>query len=435
MKLTARIAWRSLAVAALALTELTLRGTGPIAQELKLPSLRSLSVKPLRDPLAPPVVNLAVPGDVVRISFDELADDHRYLRYSLEHCDATWRPEGLVDSEFMDSFNEENVDDYAHSQATVVGYVNYAFTVPGPGMRLTEPGNYLVKVWDERDPDTLLATAHIGVCDYTVPVSAEVSAVTDIDARDSHQQLSLRLDTRHLDLADPYTDLKIVVTQNERPDMTRIITTPSRRVGQELIYDHQRDLIFPAGNEYRRFDMASVDYPGLGVESINHETPVYNVTLSPDSPRKGENYLYDSTQHGAFVTRTIEADADGDHDTRADYALTLFTLYMPQLSGADVYIEGDLTGRRYSPTSRMVYNYDESRYELPLLLKQGAYNYQYVALPDGSPSGTGLTAPVEGDKWETANRYTVRVYHRQRGSRFDRLVGFAVIGPTSTLNR
>ncbi|MDE6377605.1 MAG: DUF5103 domain-containing protein [Duncaniella sp.] len=416
----------------LLLAALTVAGTkgraaAPAEQGLWLPSLRTLHVVPERDPLAPPVVNLAVPGDVVRISFDELADSHRYLRYSLEHCDAQWRPEGLVDSEFMDSFNEENIDDYAHSQATVVGYVNYTFTAPGPGMRLTAPGNYLVKVWDERDPDTLIATARIGVCDYSVPISAEVSPVTDIDARGAHQQLSLRLDTRHLDLADPYTDLKIVVSQNDRPDTERLITVPSRRVGPDLIYEHQRDLIFPAGNEYRRFDMASVDYPGLGVETIDHETPVYNVMLRPDTPRRGEHYLYDSTQHGAFVTRTVEADADGDHDTRADYALTLFTLSMPPLPGADIYVEGDLTGRRYTPSSRMVYNHDLGRYELALLLKQGAYNYQYVAVPHGSPSGTGLTDPVEGDKWETLNRYTIKVYHRPRGSRFDRLVGFTTV--------
>lgn len=435
MKQTVRIALRALFIAAAAVMTLTAGASEPIRQGLMIPSLRSLSVKPLRDPLAPPVVNLAVPGDVVRITFDELADDHRYLRYSLEHCDAQWRPEGLVDSEFMDSFNEENIEDYAHSQATVVGYVNYAFTVPGPGMRLTQPGNYIVKVWDERDPDTLLATARIGVCDYSVPVSTEVSPVTDIDARDAHQQLSLRLDTRHIDLTDPYTDLKIVVSQNDRPDTERLVTTPSRRVGHELIYEHQRDLIFPAGNEYRRFDMASVDYPGLGVESIDHDTPVYNVMLQPDRPRRAENYLYDSTQHGAFVIRTIEADDSDDHDTRADYALTLFTLYMPPVPGADIYIEGDLTGRRYSLSSRMVYNHDEGRYELPLLLKQGAYNYQYVAVPHGSPSGTGLTAPVEGDKWETVNRYTVKVYHRPRGSRFDRLVGFATFESAPSPNR
>ena len=402
----------------------------PAVQGLWLPSLRTLSVVPERDALATPVVNIAVPGDVVRVSFDELADEERYLRYSLEHCDARWEAEGLVDSEFMDSFNEEQVEDVNHSQATVVGYVNYSFTVPGPGMQLTEPGNYLVKVWDERDPDTIIATARVGVCDYSVPVSAEVSPVTDIDARDAHQQLSLRLDTRHISLTDPYTDLKIVVTQNGRPDTERVITVPSRIVGPELIYDHQRELIFPAGNEYRRFDLASVDFPGLGVEGVDHSTPIYNAHLYPDSPRRAEPYLYDQTQHGRYLLRTVEAD---DADTRSDYVLTHFTLEMPQLTGADLYIEGDLTGRTYSPASQMVYNHSAGRYEQSLLLKQGAYNYQYVAVPHGT--AIGQTRPVEGDKWETVNEYTVKVYHRPRGARFDRLVGHATVSSAPRYGR
>ena len=141
MKILTHLLSLSLLVAAIAVATADVRAATPAEQGLWLPSLRTLHVVPERDHLAPPVVNLAVPGDVVRITFDELADSHRYLRYSLEHCDAQWRPEGLVDSEFMDSFNEENIDDYAHSQATVVGYVKNAFTVPGHGMRLTAPAN------------------------------------------------------------------------------------------------------------------------------------------------------------------------------------------------------------------------------------------------------------------------------------------------------
>ena len=417
-----------LILSAMAMIAVTVSAATADEVGLRLPSLRTLQVAPLRDPLAPPVVNLAVPGDVVRISFDELADEQRYLRYSLEHCDALWRPEGLVDSEFMDSFNEEPVEDWAHSQATVVGYVNYSLTAPGPGMRLTEPGNYLVKVWDERDPDTPIVTAPIGVCDYSVPVSVSVSHVTDIDARDSHQQLDIRLDTRHIDLVDPYTDLKVVVTQNGRPDTERIVTVPSRIVGKDIIYDHCRQLIFDAGNEYRRFDLASVDFPGPGVVSVDHDTPVYNATLYADRPRRGEPYLYDETLHGRFVVRTVEAD---DDDTRADYVLTHFTLEMPEIVGADVFIEGDITGRRYDPASRMVYNQVTGCYEQSLLLKQGGYNYQYVVVPHGSPAGVVLTGPVEGDKWETVNEYTVKVYHRPRGSRFDRLVGMTTVTSAS----
>ncbi len=190
-----------------------------------------------------------------------------------------------------------------------------------------------------------------------------------------------------------------------------------------MIYEHLRPLIFDAGNEYRRFDTSSVNYPGLGIERVTHDTPVYNALLYTDTPRATQSYLYDSTQQGRYLVRSTDTS---DSDTEADYVLTHFTLQMPPLAGADIFIEGDLTDRRFDPVSHMVYNHATGCYEQSLLLKQGAYNYQYLTVPNGT-DGRGLTAPVEGDKYQTVNQYTVKVYHRPRGTRFDRLVGITTI--------
>ena len=58
-----------------------------------------------------------------------------------------------------------------------------------------------------------------------------------------------------------------------------------------------------------------------------------------------------------------------------------------------------------------------------MLLKQGAYNYQYLIVPPGAKRG--YTSAIEGDKYQTVNEYNVRVYHRRRGERYDRLIGSA----------
>ena len=73
----------------------------------------------------------------------------------------------------------------------------------------------------------------------------------------------------------------------------------------------------------------------------------------------------------------------------------------------------------------MKYNRETGRYETAMLLKQGAYNYQYLAVPPGARRG--YTSYIEGDKYQTVNRYTVRVYVREPHARYDRLVGVAVI--------
>lgn len=387
------------------------------------PSFKTLKVTLNGELFAQPIVNLANPAERIVISFDELSDGHRYLRYSLEHCDASWRPEGLVDSEFLDSFNEGTVDDYQYSQATIVHYVHYTIVLPNEQVRITQPGNYIVRVYDESDPDHTLLQARFGVCDFTVPLGVTVSSRTDIDTNDSHQQLGITVDTRNIGVEDPFNDLRVVITQNGRPDNEVTLVTPQRINGTRAIYEHLRPLIFNAGNEYRRFETSSVNYPGLGIERMSHDTPVYNALLYTDTPRSTQSYLYDSTQQGRYLVRSTDTS---DSDTEADYVLTHFTLEMPPLAGADIFIEGDLTDRRYDPASHMVYNHATGCYEQSLLLKQGAYNYQYLTIPNGS-DGRGLTAPVEGDKYQTVNEYTVKVYHRPKGTRFDRLVGVTTI--------
>ena len=60
-----------------------------------------------------------------------------------------------------------------------------------------------------------------------------------------------------------------------------------------------------------------------------------------------------------------------------------------------------------------------------MLLKQGAYSYQYLATDSGQ--AVGQTSLVEGDRYETMNHYAAYLYNRRPGERFDRLIGVASI--------
>lgn len=410
--LTAVLLWTAAPVAG-AETEDTRQG-------IIAPSFRTLEVTVEGNRYAPPVINLADPADRIVIEFDEIAEERRYLRCSLTHCDAAWQPEGLVESEFLDGFNEMPVEIYDYSQGTLVHYVHYTIILPSPLMRITAPGNYLVRVYDEDAPDETLLQARFGAMIPEVGVSLTATSRTDIDSNRSHQQLGVTVDTRHLRLDDPFTDLRVVITQNGRPDNEVMLTTPQRLGADKVIYEHLRPLIFEAANEYRRFETVTLYYPGMGVEWIDRDAPVTNMGLYTDTPRR--SYLYDSTQHGRFLIRDASV---ADPATQADYVLTHFTLDAPELTEGDYFVEGDLTGRSFGPLSRMVYNRATGRYELSLLLKQGAYNYQYLYVPPGS--GRGEAGPVEGNHYQTVNEYTVRVYHRPRGSRYDRLVGISTV--------
>lgn len=374
--------------------------------------VKSMVTYPTDNYWAEPVISLGANNGII-VEFDQLGNDRSYLRYELEHCDSQWNPSGLVDSEFLDGFNEGTIDDYYYSQATVWPYVHYTLAIPNAQMRPTISGNYKVRIFDEQDRDNTLAETRFSISEETMLIDAEASPVTDIGAGNGFQQLSMVVDMQQTPVRDPFSDLKMVITQNNQPWNLKVISHPSRVQGTKAIFDHQRDLIFPAGNEYRRFEATSTITPGMHVEHIDFEEPYYYVQLETDAPRRGKMYLYDQTQGGKFLPRSTDP-------SDADYMKVLFTLEMPYMPGCEVFIDGDLTGRKLSPESRMWYDHNSGAYRGELMLKQGYYEYRYIAIP-------GDSNLIEGDFSETCNHYDIRVYHRLVGSRYDRLCGYATL--------
>ncbi|MCM1138115.1 MAG: DUF5103 domain-containing protein [Muribaculum sp.] len=392
---------------------------GDTKQGIFHPDFKTLSLSVNGDCFATPIVTIGDTAARLEISFDELSDTHRYLRYSLTHCGVDWKPDGLVDSEYLYGFNEGIIEDYSFSEATLVHYVHYKITFPDEQMRITQPGNYLLKVCDEDEPDDIILQVRFMVVDPQTSIRMDVSSRTDIDVNKSHQQVSIAIDTRNLKIDNPFGDLKVVVTQNGRLDNQVTLTSPQRVEGSTLIYEHLPKLIFDAGNEYRRFETVATTYTGIGVNEIAYGADGYEFILDTDRPRKWSPYVYDQTQHGGFIVREESAL---DSDVQADYVTVKFSLEMPELREMDVVIDGDFLRRRMNPESTMEYNRVSGRYEKDMLLKQGSYNYQYLTVLRDNTEG--YTGNIEGDFYQTNNRYDVRVYHRPQGGRFDCLVGF-----------
>lgn len=380
--------------------------------------IKSLQVRLDGDDFAPAIAILDS-NDRIRIDFDHLAEDREYFRYSLTHCNASWVPSGLVDSEFLDGFNEGTIDNYDFSRGTTVHYVHYTLTIPNEQVNPRLSGNYLLKIYREDDPDTPLLQCRFMMSEQTTPVRVGASSQTDIDYNKSHQQLSVTIDTEQGHIDDPFNDLIVILNQNGRLDNETALRQPLKMQGTSVVYEHQQPLIFEAGNEYRRFEIVSDTYPGMGVAEIEYFDPYYHYCLNTDQRRDDEPYSYDQTQHGRYFIREYNS---ANSDTEADYGVVHFTLDYPDSPGAMIFLDGDFTQRRFDDNARMQYNPATGLYERAMLLKQGAYNYQYLIVPPGAKRG--FTDRIEGDKYQTINKYTVRVYHRRKGERYDRLIGF-----------
>lgn len=385
-------------------------------------NVRSLKVCLASNMYVPPVLMMNS-DDRLLVNFDYLDYDVHYLRYSVTHCNADWQPSQLVESEYVSGFNYADIDDYAQSEATYVHYYNYQFTLPNSDMEFLVSGNYLLSVYEQDDPSKILFQTRFSICEGKVSVFPQVTSRTDIEYNNRFQQVSFDIRYKPNQIKDPYSEFTCIVSQNSRDDNAVVVNRPTMVGVDHVTYEHNRDLIFAAGNEFRRFETVNAHNINMGVQSIRYYEPMYHAVLMVDEPRNELQYLYDKTQHGCFTIRN--AEAFGENALQADYMITHFTLNtLGKLNGGNVWICGEFL-EGYPATQAMM-NYDASSgcYTADLLLKQGAYNYMYLWVPDGTT--VGQTSLIEGDHYETVNEYLVKVYDRPMGERYDHFVGYGV---------
>ena len=360
----------------------------------------------------------------LKISFDFIADEQPWIDYNIIHCDAQWNPDDLSELSYLQYSNlPHHVEDIESSFNTFLQYYHYQVELPNEDIMPTISGNYAVVFHFQDEPDSLLAIACFMITESMAFVSGEVSGNTDIDFRASHQQLSMQVSWSDVKLPhlQPAEDLKILVQQNGRRDNQRWIEHPSSMQSNKAVYEHDRQLIFEAGNHWRRFEFTDERYPGLGVDHIRYQAPFYHAFIHRDHTRHQGSYLYDQDQHGRYKIHALNVD---DVDTEAEYFYAEFEFKAPaHLDTQGIYLVGSLTNQEIDETTRMEYDSEQEVYRKSLLLKEGAYNYQYLV-----PVKNGLTgAMTEGNHYETPNEYQIFVYYHPFGSRYDRLIGTAII--------
>lgn len=386
--------------------------------------LRTMKVMKDGDFMASPSIRLGSDERII-INFDEWSDDYSDLQYRLIHCGPDWKPSGLLESEYLDGFNIADIDDWAFSSNTFVHFVNYRIEIPNEQINPTLSGNYILEIFERDNPDETIGEARFSISEHSADIFSSVSSRTDRGLNTEWQQMELKVVPTDVTIDDPYTMLRVDVSQNGAPYTLASLHTPSRIEGRSIIYSHLPELIFKAGNEFRRFETLRTNYNDMHVDSMRFLSRNYHVWLTPDSERASRQYSYDQTQQGRFLVREYNST---DSDLGADYVTVHFRLDSPEAVDADVYVEGEFTGWRHDDSSRMHYDYNQGAYLLEMPLKQGSYNYRYVAVPR---QGNRRPDPslIEGNKHETRNEYRIQVWYRPIGARYTRLLSDQTLSP------
>lgn len=390
--------------------------------EVKNPDVRSLRIRYEGNAtLQRPILTLGT-DETLEISFDELSHNTHNYTYTLLHLNADRTESSLSSVEYLAGFPTADITDYDYSLNTQQLYTHYRFTFPNEEMQPKISGNYALKIYEDGDPKKVVAYACFAVVEPKTGIEVTVRHNTDIELSGRYQQLDIDVQTQGIGMKNP-DEIKVVVRQNNRTDNEVFNPKPSYVESQRLRYMNHKQLIFEGGNEYRHFDISSVYFMGNNVDYIRFDQRYYQAFLFSDENRSTTPYLSDFDTNGQFV---INAERTDDDDYEADYMWVHF--FLPEQSpwfDGSVYIGGDLFGNQLLPTNRMQYDNQHQTYFFTAYLKQGAYDYQYWFKPKQSNTATLLR--TEGSHWQTQNEYTIYVYYRPFGGRYDQLVGYTVV--------
>ena len=356
--------------------------------------------------------------DWVSISFDHFSHDYHRFVYRIVHCNADWTPSDLFEVDYMDGFNNQPIEDYENSLNTTMLYTHYHLDLPNDNIQFKASGNYRVEIYldeDDNSDNALAAVACFRIVEPRMALNVSITSNTDIDTNLSHQQVSFAVSYNSSEVVDPATEIKPYIYQNSRTDNCVSLVKPTYVSPGHVEYVHNKALIFPAGNEYHRFEVINMHYATQGVDKISFFAPYYHATLYPDAPRR--NYSYDEDHDGRYLIRYNLAE---DPNTEADYLFVHYHLNSPHLPDGEFYLSGEFTYNEFTPAYRASYNEAEQAYEATVMLKQGAYDFLYLWVPNGS--SIGQTGPAEGNFYEAENEYQIYIYHRPFGGRYDRLV-------------
>ncbi len=349
------------------------------------------------------------------LRFDLLTDQFEYLAARIIHCNKDWKKSLLRDMEFLGDINNYRITDYDYSLNTSQPYINYRFNVPTP----TLSGNYILAIHRRGNPSDVLFTRKFLVVNNTSQINQQVRISTTVSKRESNQQVDFDVNYGNIQVNNPTRDVSIVILQNHRwqdaiTNLQPNLIRPNENYMEFRLLNLSTN--FFGWNEFRFFDMRTLDVTGRNVANIESSISGVQVTLPLDASRGKLPYTQNLRDiNGNFILQTTDA---GEVPLNADYASVRFRLKSPKRSGK-VYVIGRFNNWALSAENLMTYDDRSGYYSKAIQLKQGYYDYLYLVDEPGVEPYI-----LEGSHLLTENDYEILVYYRKPGNVNDELIGY-----------
>jgi len=374
-----------------------------------------------------PVINLNS-SDQVELHFDDMDADVKYYYYTYQLCNNDWTPVNLSQFDYIKGFTQLRISNYRFSSVALTRYTHYQAVIPDRSSLPTRSGNYLVKVYLNGDTSQLAFTKRLMVVENKASIIAKVTSPFAPDYFRTHQKIQFTVDIKGLDAYNAGQQLKVVILQNYRWDNSLKNVPPTFIRGTTLEYNSESIGIFPGGKEWRWLELTDFHLQSDRVLTAAYNKKSTEVFLRPDGPREGQRYVYYRDYNGMY---TVAAIRGVNPFWEGDYATVHFSFAPPNgvaYADKNIYLFGQLTNYNYADSLKMSFNPEKGVYETHLLMKQGYYDYTYVAVDKNNPANR---REMDGNNYETENLYTILVYYKSFIARVDELIGVATFDSRS----
>lgn len=380
---------------------------------------------------AMPIIDLNSDALLV-LTFDDINGGDRDLAYKLIHCDKDWQPSDITEMDFLEGFNDEEIQNVFYSIGTKVDYTNYELVLPNRDTRWRASGNYIVLVYDEETLAPIL-TRRFLVAENKVTVSPSMSNPIDVTKLKTHQEINFSIIHNNFEIRRPLQTIHATIMQNGRWDNMITNIQPKFNTPGKLHFDRTQRISFDSYKEFRSFDIRSTRDINYTIHSVDITVPRIDVLLQLHKERIGQNIfsetIYGNSRrdiNGDYIIETLDRN---DSYTQAEYVNTFFN-FQPRISypEREIYIFGKLTDWKIKEEFKLTYDPRRELFRTNLLLKQGYYDFIYVEVEE---DGT-MVNTFEGSWYETENDYTIIIYHRSFSDRYDRIIAVRTF---NSLNR
>lgn len=377
--------------------------------------LKSVQISPEGAPLDFPAYELGAEKGL-ELSFDDMAYEWNNYSYRIFHCTKNWEKSDLLVNQYLVGFEGNYMNNFAISIGTFVPYTHYSIKFPNDETKPRISGNFVIEVFQGDDPTDIILRRRFIVFENLVIPAVTVGRAVDLNEFSRQQQVSATVHLSGYPVQDYFSDLDLSILQNRRWNNSKNNLKPTFINDGLLTYNFMGSESFDGGVEYHTFDTKRLNQVGLGVKASRLDS-CWEVYLYEKKNASISVYSFQNDINGRrFYNR---ADV-GNPDLAGDYCWVEF-YFQSELLEVPVYVYGQLSDWQLKPEFELYYNQERKAYSRKILLKQGYYNYIFAHPSEEGGISTTLT---EGTHWQTRNDYTLIMYNRSMGLRYDRIIGY-----------